>query len=107
MNKRRNLAIAILIPFLALTIYAVQQVGYIGIFDYHRHSPAGWQVFTDLVVALILVFVWMIPEAKQQGRNPWPWVIITLFMGSIGPLLYLAFTPSKQQHTAQASAQRS
>lgn len=90
MNKRA-LAIIILIPFSLLTLYAIAEVGYIGIFDYHRHSPAGWQVFVDLVIALLLVLTWLIPEAKKAGRNPWPWVVITLFMGSIGPLLYLVF----------------
>ena len=70
--------------------YAVARVGYIGIFDYHRHSPAGWQVFADLVLALVLVLTWLIPEAKRAGRNPWPWVGATLLLGSLGPLLYLA-----------------
>ena len=88
--SQRTLAIALLIPFLVLTAYAVQQVGYIGIFDYHRHSPAGWQVFVDLVIALVLVLTWLIPQAKKNGRNPWPWVALTLVAGSIGPLLYLA-----------------
>ena len=90
MKQKKVLAIAILIPFSLLSIYAVLEVGYIGILDYHRHSPAGWQVFTDLVIALVLLFTWMIPEAQKEGRNPWPWVVITLFLGSIGPLLYLA-----------------
>jgi drug/metabolite transporter (DMT)-like permease len=90
MNNKRTLAIIILIPFGLLTLYAIAQVGYVGIFDYHRHSPAGWQVFTDLVIALLLVLSWLIPEARKAGRNPWPWVLVTLFMGSIGPLLYLA-----------------
>jgi drug/metabolite transporter (DMT)-like permease len=90
MKNRRLLAIAILIPFTLLTVYAVAEVGYIGLIDYHRHSPAGWQVFTDLVVALILVLTWLIPEARRTGRNPWPWVAATLFLGSIGPLLYMA-----------------
>jgi drug/metabolite transporter (DMT)-like permease len=87
--SKRTLAIVILIPFLLLTAYAVAQVGYIGIFDYHRHSPAGWQVFADLVIALLLVLSWLVPEARKAGRNPWPWVVVTLFLGSIGPLLYL------------------
>ncbi len=90
MKHQKMLAIILLIPFSLLSLYAVIEVGYIGIFDYHRHSPAGWQVFTDLVIALVLVLTWMIPQARREGRNPWPWVAITLFLGSIGPLLYLA-----------------
>lgn len=91
MEPLRKFALALLVPFLGLTVYAVYQVGYIGIFDYHRHSPAGWQVFTDLVVALLLILCWLIPDAKKNGLNPIPWVVATLFLGSIGPLLYLAF----------------
>lgn len=90
MRSKRTLALVLLVPFALLTLYALQQVGYVGIFDYHRHSPAGWQVFADLVIALVLVLSWMIPEARKAGRNPWPWVVATVFLGSIGPLLYLA-----------------
>ena len=99
MLNRRTLAIVLLIPFSLLTLYAVLEVGYIGIFDYHRHSPAGWQVFADLVVALILVLSWLIVDARKSGRNPWPWVVATLFLGSIGPLLYLAL-PGKRAPVA-------
>lgn len=85
----KTIAWVLLVPFLALTAYAIFDVGYIGIFDYHRHSSAGWQVFTDLVIALILVLGWLIRDAKKNGRNPWPFVIATLFIGSIAPLVYV------------------
>ena len=97
MQHSKLIAILILIPFSLLTGYAVAQVGYVGILEYNRHSPAGWQVFTDLVIALLLVFTWMIPDARQHGRNPWPWVVLTLFLGSFGPLLYLA---TERQHAS-------
>jgi hypothetical protein len=98
MNITRPIALTLIIPFALLSAYAVSQVGYWGIFDYHRHSPAGWQVFADLVIALILVLTWMIPNAKENGRNPWPWVLITLTLGSIGPLAYIAFGKVDDQH---------
>ncbi|MDC0602446.1 PLDc N-terminal domain-containing protein [Aliiglaciecola sp.] len=91
MNQFKLLAIVLLIPFLALTGYAVYTVGYIGVFDYHRHSPAGWQVFADLVISLTIVICYMVPEAKKAGKNPWLWVVVTLFLGAIGPLLYIIF----------------
>ncbi len=91
----KTLLIAILIPFTALTAYAVYDVGYIGIFDYHRYSSAGWQVIADLVIALLLICTWMIKDAKENNRNVWPWIAITLFTGSFGPLLYLLFEPKK------------
>ena len=86
----RTLSIAILIPFLALTLYALLDVGYIGIFDYHRHSSAGWQVFTDLVIALVLLLLMIAKNAKAKARNIWPWFVGTLFLGSIAPLIYFA-----------------
>ncbi|MEM9529858.1 MAG: DUF2834 domain-containing protein [Pseudomonadota bacterium] len=105
MSKRQLLATALLIPFTFLTVYALSQVGYVGIFDYHRHSPAGWQVFTDLVIALILVLTWLVPEARRAGRNPWPWVLGTLFLGSLAPLLYLALWPrTKNVHESKPAA---
>jgi len=93
--NRRLLAITLLIPFSVLSAYAVFKVGYMGILDYHRHSPAGWQVFADLVIACLLCLLWLIPEAKQNGRNPWPFVVITLLLGSFGPLFYLITDKTK------------
>ena len=98
--NRKTIAILILIPFSVLSAYAVYKVGYIGIFDYHLHSPAGWQVITDLVIACILLLTWLIPEAKKHGINPWPWVAITLVGGSFGPLLYLVFAAPSKTETA-------
>ena len=93
--NQRTIAIVLFVPFILLTIYALMEVGYLGIVDYHRHSPAGWQVFADLVVGLILVLTWLVPEAKRQGHNPWPWVVGTLFTGSIAPLLYIIFKSNR------------
>ncbi|MGB0560430.1 MAG: hypothetical protein ACPGVO_01325 [Spirulinaceae cyanobacterium] len=97
MNTQRAIAIVLLIPFSVLSVYAVTQVGYFGILDYHRYSPAGWQVFSDLVISLVLLLTWLIPEAKKAGRNPWLWALLTVLLGSIGPLLYLATSKPAQE----------
>lgn len=91
--NRRTLALIILIPFAVLTGWALMNGGIAGILSFHQ-SPGGWQVFIDLVIALGLLLTFLVPHARAQGRNPWPWVLITLFLGSFGPLLYLATTPS-------------
>ena len=90
MSDQKTLSIILLVPFLLLTAYAMSQVGYVGLFEYQLGSSAGWQVLADLVIALILVLTWLIPHAKENGRNPWLWVALTLTTGSIGPLLYFA-----------------
>tara|TARA_R110002073_G_scaffold41891_4_gene118019 strand:- start:855 stop:1127 length:273 start_codon:yes stop_codon:yes gene_type:complete len=78
-----------LLLFLALTAVALFNHGYWGIFEPHLQSFGAAQVFVDLVIALSLFMVWMWQDAKQLGRNPWPWIAGTLVTGSIAPLLYL------------------
>lgn len=96
MRPLKMLSIALLIIMTAVTGYALATVGYVGIFEYHLPSPAGWQVFTDLVVALILVCSWMIVDARKKGRNVLPYLLVTLFLGSFGPLVYLLFAPGNK-----------
>jgi len=91
MKSTKIFCLVLLVPFTAVTLYALAKVGYVGIFTYHLPSPAGWQVFTDLVVALALVLAYMIRDARRSGRTIWPYVIATLFLGSFGPLAYLLF----------------
>ena len=96
MRPIRLIALALLIPFCVLTAYAVQQVGYWGIVEYHFPSPAGWQVITDLVIAIVLIMFWMVKDARKHGRNVIPYLLVCVFLGSIGPLLYLVMAPRKE-----------
>ncbi|MBK7975556.1 MAG: DUF2834 domain-containing protein [Deltaproteobacteria bacterium] len=91
----RAVLIAILIPFSALTAAAVWHHGYWGIVAPHLQSLAGGQVLADLVIALTLVMTWMWRDARTMGRNPWPWIVVTLGFGSFGPLFYLLTRPSQ------------
>ena len=95
MTPLKTLCLALLIPFGALTIYALMQVGYVGIPEYHIHSPAGWQVFADLVISLLLIMIWMVRDARQKGRTVWPYIVATLAAGVFGPLFYLLLAPSE------------
>jgi len=86
---QRAVLIVTLIAFGALTGAAVWQHGYMGVFAAALHSLASMQIFVDLVIALSLFLAWMWRDAKATGRNPWPWLAITLVTGSFGPLVYL------------------
>lgn len=83
----------VLVPFSALSAVALWQHGYVGIFLFQFQSWAGAQVLADLVIALGLFIVWMWRDARRTGRNPWPWLVLTLLAGSFGPLLYLLTAP--------------
>jgi len=67
---RKQLSLFILIPFTILSLYAVSKV---------------------------LLLSWIIPEAKRRGINPWPYVAITVCLGSFGPLFYLAIHGSESR----------
>ena len=86
---KRAFLVVILISFSVLSAIALWRHGYWGIVEPHFKSFGGAQVFADLVIALGLFLVWMWRDARATGRNPWPWLILTLAAGSIGPLLYL------------------
>ena len=80
---------AVLLPFAALTAYAVHYSG--GLLDFllffTRH-PASWQVFADLAISLCLLLVFIKRDAEATGRPFWPWAVFSITCGSFGPLLY-------------------
>lgn len=90
--NRRTLSILALLPFLALTGWALLEGGIAGILATAR-TPGGAQVFVDLVIALVLLLTFLVPHARACGRNPWLWVGLTVCLGSIAPLLYFATAP--------------
>lgn len=79
----------ILVPFTALSVAAVWNHGYWGIFAQHFENLAGAQVIVDLAIALILLLAVMRKDARELGRPFTPWLVCTLALGSFGPLLYL------------------
>jgi len=79
----------VLLLFSGLTAVALWHHGYVGLFAFQLSTYAGIQVLTDLVIALGLFLLWLWQDAKQAGRNPWPWILGTCVTGSIAPLLYV------------------
>jgi hypothetical protein len=94
---QRSLLVIILILFGALTGTALWQHGYWGIIAPHFQSFGAGQVLADLAIALILTTIWMWQDAKTTGRNPLPWLVATLTLGSFGPLVYLLTRKSIQE----------
>ena len=86
---QRTTILVVLVLFSALSLPALWQHGYFGIWEVQFQSWAGIQVLTDLTIALTLVLTWICKDAKVTGRNAWPWIIATLTLGSFAPLVYL------------------
>jgi hypothetical protein len=79
----------VLADFAALTAYAVYQYGYVGFFEACLSNWATATVFVDLCIALTMVLVWMWGDARRHGVSPIPYTVLTLALGSVGPLAYL------------------
>lgn len=89
MSGRFFALIAVIAAFGALSAMALLEVGYIGIFEQHLQNWAGMQVLTDLVIVCALAMIWMVQDARKSGITVWPFLVLTLTLGSFGPLFYL------------------
>lgn len=86
--KRIGLGI-VLADFAALNVYVVAKYGFMGFFELALANTATIAVMVDLAIALSLVTAWMWRDARDRGRAFFPYAILTLLFGSIGPLAYL------------------
>lgn len=94
MTKKQWLIGFVLVDFTVLTAWILGQYdwSYLGFLRDAHSTLAGVQVLIDLVIALTLFLVWMWSDAKRRGISPLPYLVATLFLGSIGALLYLLRT---------------
>jgi hypothetical protein len=89
MDWKRIALFFVLADFSALTAYAIAQHGFVGVFALALANTATITLAVDLVIALALVTVWMWQDARDRGVTPLPYLVLTLTLGSVGPLLYL------------------
>ena len=96
-----RIALAIVLAdFLALTGWVVYRHGLIGWVPDLLSQPVGILVAVDLCIALAFTVTWMVRDARAVGRNPWPYMALTLLTGSAGPLLYLLLRPAAPAQVA-------
>lgn len=90
MNRDTLIALALLVDFVALQIYAFATAGLDGLVAlFTEAGPFTWVAMADLLIMLILASVWMYRDARARGRSPTPWLVLTWTTGSIGPLAYV------------------
>jgi hypothetical protein len=102
MNRKQLALSAALIVLLAMDAYSVYLYGYIGFFRMVVANFAGVTAFVDLLIALVLIIVWMGEDARQRNVSAIPYLLITIALGSIGPLLYLIRRFSDRTERASA-----
>jgi Terpene cyclase DEP1 len=89
MNGRQIGLSMVLAAFAGFEAYAVYEHGVVGIFTAVLANSATTVAFADLCIALGLVATWMAVDARDRGISVVPYLIVTLALGSVGPLLYL------------------
>lgn len=91
---KKSALLIVLALFGGFSGWVMLEVGYMGIWRAGLANPGALQVLVDLVIVSGLAILWMLADARARGRNAWPFVAITLFAGSFGPLLYLLLEKS-------------
>jgi hypothetical protein len=79
----------VLAAFSFETAWVLSHYGIAGFVREVFSSPAAGLAVLDLTIALSLVAVWMWRDARERGASFWPFAMLTVFFGSVGPLLYL------------------
>jgi hypothetical protein len=87
--KRKVLLGSVFLALLAFNSWVIASYGYIGFLEAAHSSLAGIQVLVDLTIALTLVLLWIVRDARERGISWVPYAIATVFLGSVGPLAYL------------------
>ena len=88
MGLKQVLLSLVLVVFTAETGYVLYLYG-MGWIEVVFSNPVSSLIFADLCIALTMVMVWMVGDARERGISPWPYVASTLFAGSVGTLAYL------------------
>ena len=72
-----------------ITVMALMNGGVAGIVVPHFQSWGAGQVFADLVISLLICLFFISKDAPTRGLPFWPFLVLTLALGSFGPLAYL------------------
>ena len=96
--KNRALLVALTALHIGVSSVALYKHGYLELYAFAFRDLPQVQIFMDLSVGVTIANIFLIRDAKQTGRNPWPFVVGTVLLGSLSPLLYFligAFSPAK------------
>ncbi len=93
---KQALSALALAGFLAATWQALADHSYPGFFLIAGANSATRLMLLDLTLALALVSLWLVADARRAGGSYVPFLLVTLGWGVAGPLLYLTLRPRRR-----------
>jgi hypothetical protein len=94
----------VLTGFTAASFYAIEVHGFLGFFETLGSSAAGVVALTDLVIALTLAMLWMRSDSSERALPFWPYALLTLALGSVGPMAYLIHRELRSRSAVRVAA---
>jgi hypothetical protein len=76
--------------FLAFSLYAVFTEGILGFWPNHTQDAWGNQVWFDLLIAIGIAWILILPRARAQNMKLPLWLVFIMCSGCIGVLAMLA-----------------
>jgi hypothetical protein len=89
MPTSSKIAALVIAGFGAFSVWVAATHGYTGFLSLVRREPWGLQMLLDLAIALSFAIGWMRHDAKRRGITSWPYVAMTIALGSLGVLAYV------------------
>ncbi len=91
LRSKALVAGAILAAFTVYSLWVVAGHGYTGFLTLAMREDWAMQLLLDLVLACSFGVGWMVHDARKHSITTWPFVVTTLFLGSIGLLGYVVW----------------
>jgi hypothetical protein len=102
MNLKRFVPMALLVGFSALTAGVVIHDGFTEWLRLALTRPSAGLLLVDLSIALSLVMGWMIKDARARKATLWPYAVLTVLLGSVGPLAYIVVRSASNRRANDA-----
>lgn len=77
------------LAFTAFTISVGISHGALGFVALALREPWGMQMLGDLAICFVCLSAWIYQDAPKHGLTPWPYIALSLTLGSVGFLPYL------------------
>ena len=85
---KKLLPLLVLVPFTIWSTLVGIEHGPLGFLTVAAREPWALQMLIDLGIAATIASLYVVRDAKKNGINPLPYVLVTVALGSIGLLAY-------------------